>query len=133
MMTVELPRDRLTHESHAKNSGVKNSKVYEWEKTLSSGGRMVYKRVKVNKKCNEDVYCFYKPYQRLFNAFTNKWDLCDEFNIRNKDHSDSDSDSDYNNQHYPENFVSQLTSTFPLTVSMNVVAHEDSSQAPSHS
>ena len=38
--------------------GVKNTEVYEWLKTQSSGGQEVYKRVKVNKKHNEDVYDF---------------------------------------------------------------------------
>ena len=63
LIKVESPKDRQICESRARNPGVKNAKVYEWEKTQSSGGREVYKQVKVNKRRNEDVYFYYKPYQ----------------------------------------------------------------------
>ena len=84
LMKVEKPRDRQARESRERMPGVKNAKVYEWLKTQSSGGREAYKQVKVNKKQNEDVYDFYKPYQQLFNAFVNEWDLCEEFTFGNK-------------------------------------------------
>jgi hypothetical protein len=93
----------------------------------------VYQRIKVNKKHNEDVYCFYKPYQQLFNAFTNEWDLCDEFNFGNKDGQDSNSDDDYDNQDYLQNFVSKPTSFPPLAAPIDVVEPEDSSAAPTYS
>ena len=91
--------------------------------------------MKVNKQRNEDVYCFYKSYQRLFNAFANEWDLCREFNFGNKDGNDSDSDSDDRDDdpNYPTRFVSQPTSVPPLATSMDVVEHEDSSAAPTYS
>ena len=57
-MKAEKPKHRQARESREKQSGVVNAKVYEWFKTQSSGGREVYKRVKVNKKHNEDVYDF---------------------------------------------------------------------------
>ena len=88
--------------------------------------------MKVNKKCNEDVYCFYKPYQWFFNAFANKWDLCVEFNFRCQDGYDSDSDSDYDETNYPAKFVSQPTSA-PLPAPMDIIESEDSSVAPTHS
>jgi hypothetical protein len=133
LMKVESPRDREARESREKNPGVKNAKVYEWEKTQSSGGREVYQRVRVNKKRNEDVYCFYKPYQRLFNAFANEWDVCDEFNFGNEDayQSDSDIGSEYDDPNYPTKSVSQPTSALPLA--MDVVDHEDISAGPTHS
>jgi hypothetical protein len=132
MMKVESPRDRQARESRARNPGVKNAKVFEWEKTQSSGGWEVYQRIKVNKKRNEDVYCFYEPHQRLFNAFANEWDLCHDFSIGNKDGQDSDSDDDYDDQHYPEKFVSQPTSFPPSTAPMvqDVVEPDVSSAAP---
>ena len=133
LMKVETPKDRRARESREKNPGVVRAKVYEWEKTQSSGGQEVYKRVKVNQKRNEDVFCFYKPYQRLFNAFANEWDLCDEFVDGDKDGYDSESDFDYDDQHYPEVFVSQPTSAPPLTAPMDLREHENSSQAPTHS
>ena len=74
----------------------------------------MYQQVKVNKKCNEDVYSFYKPYQRLYNAFVNEWDLCEEFTIGKKDDEDSDSDSEYDAQnHYPDYSTSQPMSSLP--------------------
>jgi hypothetical protein len=133
MMKVESPRDRQARESRARNPGVKNAKIYEWEKSQSSGGREVYQRVKVNKKRNEDVYCFYKPCQRLYNAFANEWDLCEEFSFGNTDGYDSDSDDNYDDQYYPEKFVSQPTSSPSLAAPMDDVEHEDSSAALTHS
>ena len=74
----------------------------------------MYKRVKVNKKRNEDVYSFYKPYQRLYNAFANEWDLCEEFTIGKEDDQDLDSDSDYDTQnYYPDYSTSQPISSLP--------------------
>ena len=89
--------------------------------------------MRVNKKSNKDVYSSYKPYQRLFNASMNKWDLYDEFNFRNENGYKSDaSDSEYDYQSYSKNSVSQPMSTPPLATSMDV-DDEDSSAALTHS
>ena len=137
MMKTEQPRDRQARESRARNPGVKSAKIYKWEKTQSSGGQEVYQQVKVNKKCNEDVYYFYKRYQRLYNAFSNEWDLCVEFSIGKKDGYDSNSDSDYDDKNYPEKFVSHPTShptSLPgLAAPMDVIEHEDGSADSMHS
>ena len=135
MLKVESAGHREARESRAQNPGVKNAKLYEWEKTQSSGGREVYQRVKVNKKRNEDVFSTYESYERLFNAFANEWDLCHEFNIGNKkkDASDSDSDSDFDDQHYPDNFSSQPISVPPLAAAVNIVDNEDKYEAPMYS
>jgi hypothetical protein len=130
MMKVEEPKQRQARESRERNPGVVNARIYEWEKTQSSGGQEVYRRVKVNKKANEDVLYFYKPYQRLYNAFANEWDLCKEFNFGNKDGDDSDSDSGYDDPNYPHNFDSQPTPLSPPHAPMDVVDPEDSSAAP---
>jgi hypothetical protein len=132
MLKVESDRDRQIRESRARNPGVKKANVYEWEKTQSSGGREVYRRVKVNKKRNEDVYCFYKPYQRLYNAFANEWDLFEDFCFGKKDGDDSDSDLDEDDdeQSYPKNSVSRPTPLPSLPAPMNVVEHEDSPADP---
>ena len=112
-----------------KNPGRKHAKVYKWEKTQSSGGQQVYQRIKVNKKSNKDTYYFYKPHQRVYNAFANEWDLCEDFNFGNKDGHNSNSDSDYDNVNYPTSFVSQPKSLAALAL-MDVVEREDSSAAP---
>ena len=130
-MKTETEKNRQARESREKQPGVVNAKVYEWIKTQSSGGQEVYKRVKVNKKRNEDVYCFYKPYQRLFNAFANEWDLGEELNFGNKDGHDSDFEADDDDPYYPKNFHSQPMSV--PTAPMHVVEHEDISTAPMHS
>jgi hypothetical protein len=93
----------------------------------------VYQRVKVNKKRNEDVYSFYKPHQRLFNAFSNEWDLCEEFSIGKKDNDGDDSDSDYGPGTYPEKFVSHPTSLPGLAIPMDTDEHEDGSASTTHS
>jgi len=136
MMRVESPQDRKTRESRARNPAVKSAKAYVWEKTQSSGGCELYKRVQVNKKRNEDMYSFYKPYQRLYNAFANEWDLCEYFSFGNMDGYDSNSDDGYDDQGYLENFVSQLTFSPPSPPSaapMDVAAQEDWFVAPMHS
>jgi hypothetical protein len=131
-MKVESARDRQAREARVRNPGVTNAKVYEWVKIQSSGGREVYQRVMVNKDRNDDVYRFYHPSERLFNAFANEWDLCHEFDNGNKDGYDSDSD-DYDDHDYPENFVSKPTSAPPLADRMEVVEHEDDFAAPTYS
>ena len=130
LMKVESLRDRQAREARARKPGVKNAKVYEWEKTQSSGGREVYQRIGVTKKRNEDVYSSYKSYQRLYNAFANEWDLCVEFNFGKKDGCESDSDTDYDDSDYPVNSVCQSTSS-TLPAEVDVVDHEDNSLAPS--
>ena len=99
-MKVKLSQDHQANELRERNPSVKHARVYEWEKTQSSGGCEVYQQVKVNKKHNEDIYTFYKPYQWLYNAFVNEWDLCEEFTIGKKDDSDLDLDLEYDAQNY---------------------------------
>ena len=72
----------------------------------------MYQQVKVNKKHNEDIYSFYKPYQWLYNAFANEWDLCEEFTIGKKDDLDLDSEYDAQN-YYPDYSTSQQMSSLP--------------------
>jgi len=136
MMRVESPQDRKTRELRARNPAVKSAKVYIWEKTQSSGGHKLYKQVQVNKKRKEDMYSFYKPYQRLYNAFANEWDLCEDFSFGNMDGYDSNSNDGYDDQGYPEDFVSQPTCSPPSPPSaapMDVAAQEDWFVAPMHS
>ena len=94
LIKLESSRERQRRESHEKNPGVKNATMYTWEKTLSSGGQELYMRVRVNKKCNEEVYLDYRPSQRRYNAFSNEWDFCHEFNFGSDRGYDSDSDSE---------------------------------------
>jgi hypothetical protein len=107
IIKLESSRDRQRRESHERNPGIKNSAMYTWEKTRSSGGRDLYIRVRVEKKRNEDVYSEYKPSERCYNAFSNEWDFCHEFDFvsghgNNSDGYNSDSDDDvyYNNNEY---------------------------------
>ena len=76
---------------------------------------------------------FLQSYQQVFNAFTNKWDLCNEFNFGNKDEHESKSDSEDDDSNYAKNFISQLTSASPLSAPVDAVEHEDSFAAPMHS
>ena len=120
--------------NHEQKTWVLNmQKIYEWEKTQLSGGQEVYQQVKVNKKAKKNVWSFYKPHQCLFNAFSNKWDLCQDFNFENKDGYDSDSDNDYNDQNYLEKFVSQSQSTFFAPSAAPMDKEEDTSPAPMYS
>jgi hypothetical protein len=126
LMKVESAADCQQRESHEKNPGTVHAMMYVWEKTQSSGGLELYKRVKVNKKENEDVFAFYRSHQRLFNAFSNEWDFCEEFCFGPVDDSyDSDSGSEYgNDDDYAgpgsADFVSQSTySPPPMDVESN--------------
>jgi hypothetical protein len=99
IIKVESSLDRQRRESREKNPGIQSSTMYTWEKTRSSGGKELYMRVRVRKKCNEDVYSQYRPSQRRYNAFSNEWDFCYEFHFGSDRGCDSDSDDDdfYNN------------------------------------
>ena len=94
LIQLESNRDRQRRESREQNPGIKNSTMYTWEKTRSSGGQELYMRVRVKKTCNEDVYSEYRPSQRSFNAFSNEWDFCHEFHFGSDEGYNSDSDSD---------------------------------------
>lgn len=94
IIKVESSIDRQRRESREKNPGLQNATLYTWEKTRSSGGRELYMRVRVPKKSNEEVYSGYRPSQRCFNAFSNEWDLCHEFQFGTDKGYDSDSDID---------------------------------------
>ena len=94
IIKLESNRDRQRRESREQNPGIRNSTMYTWEKTRSSGGQELYMRVRVNKKCNEDVYSEYRPSQRCYNAFSNEWDFCHDFQFGSDDGHDSDSDRD---------------------------------------
>lgn len=121
MIKVESARDRQRRESRVQNPGIVNSTMYEWEKTQSSGGLELYKRVKVNKKANEHVYHNYRPHQRLFNAFANEWDLCEDFEFGDVDNSNSDDGYDsYDDEDYPNDFFSQPTNAPPSTAPMDI-------------
>ena len=117
---VESAVDRQQHESCEKNPGTVHTMVYVWEKTQSSGGLELYKCVKVNKKENKDIFTFYRSHQRVFNAFSNEWDFCEEFCFGPVDDSyNSDSGSEYGNDDnyagpgYSMDFVSQSTYSSP--------------------
>lgn len=127
-MKSESPRDRQRRESREKQPAVKSAKMFVWEKSHSSGGCEVYQRVKVNKKENEDIYCQYKNYQRVYNAFANEWDFCMDFRFGvNDDHVVSDdSDGDDDDPDYPAKFVSQPTDLAPLAAPMDVETDQDS-------
>jgi hypothetical protein len=125
MMKVESAQDRQRRESRAKNPGTINTKMYVWEKTQSSGGLELYKRVKVNKKENEDVYAYYRSHQRLFNAFSNEWDFCEDFCFGPVDDSyesddEYDDDDGYGDQGCSADFISQPTQSPPLDTPMDV-------------
>jgi len=128
LMKLESPRDRQRRESREKQPAVKSATVFVWEKSHSSGGCEVYQRVKANKKENEDIYCHYKRYQRIYNAFANEWDFCTDFRFGVDDEHvvSDDSDDDYEDPRYPADFVSQPTHSAPLTAPMDVETDQDS-------
>ncbi|KAF8152559.1 hypothetical protein B0H34DRAFT_800961 [Crassisporium funariophilum] len=79
MIKLEPAVDRQRRKSREQKPDVVNATIYEWEKTQLSGGLELYKRVKVNKKANKTVFHSYRSHQRLFNTFSNEWDLCEDF------------------------------------------------------
>jgi len=125
MMKLESARHRQQRESRAQDPGITHSTMYVWEKTQSSGGVELYKRVRVNKKENEDTYYFYRPHERLFNAFSNEWDFCKDFRFGPVDYSydsgdEYDSDDGYGDQDYPEDFISKPTHSSSLAAPMEI-------------
>ncbi|KAF8156129.1 hypothetical protein B0H34DRAFT_799189 [Crassisporium funariophilum] len=122
MIKLESAVDRQRRESREQKPGVVNATLFEWEKTQSSGGLELYKRVKVNKKANKTVFHSYRSHQRLFNAFSNEWDLCEDFQfgiVDNTSYSDDGYDSG-NDDVYPVNVVSQPTKAPPLAAPMDI-------------
>lgn len=75
-----------------RDRGVKRAQIFEWNK--SDKDPTVWVRAKVSKRFNEDVWSSYGSNQRIYNAWDNEWDLCDEFGP-----DDSDSDDDHDHDH----------------------------------
>ncbi|KAF8154585.1 hypothetical protein B0H34DRAFT_809159 [Crassisporium funariophilum] len=122
MIKLESAVDRQRHKSREQKPGVVNATLFEWEKTQLSGGLELYKRVKVNKKANETVFHSYRSHQRLLNAFSNEWDLCEDFQsgiVDNTFYSDDGYDSG-NDVVYPVNAVSQPTKAPPLAAPIDI-------------
>jgi hypothetical protein len=109
MIKLQSSQERQRRESRERNPGIKHSTMYTWEKTRSSGGQELYMRVRVNKRCNQDVYSEYRPSQRCYNSFSDEWDFCHEFHFGSDDgcESDGDDDSDdyYNNNNEFDNAI----------------------------
>ena len=59
-------------------------------------------------------------------TFSNEWDLCEEFDFRRKDGHKLDSNNDFDDRHYLDKFVSQLTTAAP----MDTAEPEDTLAAP---
>jgi len=110
LMKVESSTDRQRRKSREQQPGFVKATMFVWEKAQSSGGRQLYKRVKVDRKYNEVTYHNFRSHQRLYNAFANEWDLCEDFSftpaVNDPTDSDDDSDGGYDNS-YPQQFVSQ--------------------------
>ena len=119
MMRAESTRDRQRRESRDRDRPIKNTTMYTWEKARSSGGRELYMRVRVNKRQQEDVYSLYGKSQRLYNAASNEWDFCKDFNFPaaaadSQPESDSDEDTEYNYNEPPQ-LISEYRMHSPST------------------
>lgn len=132
LMKVESPKDRQRRISREQQPGFQKATMFVWEKAQSSGGRQLYKRVKVDRRYNELTFHDFKSHQRLYNAFANEWDLCEDFCFSPIDDSDSDdeydSDGGYDNG-YPQEFVSQPRPTLPAPVEVDAPMHCESDEA----
>ena len=133
LIKLESKKDRQRRLSREKQPGVTNSTLYTWKKTCSSGGREVYMRVRVEKIRNDDVYSEYRPSERCFNAFSNEWDLCHDFNFGSDDGYVTDSDGDEYDNNYQHDIVEQsytvphsLPESYPMETDTDETDTDDS-------
>ncbi|KAF8180869.1 hypothetical protein BJ912DRAFT_929191 [Pholiota molesta] len=96
IINVKTQKEHDRRLARERNPGVRNADMYTWEKIQSSGGKELYMHHRVRKNRNEAVFASYKKHQRLYNALTNEWDLCRDFDMDNGVvDSDSEDESEY--------------------------------------
>ncbi|CAA7265265.1 unnamed protein product [Cyclocybe aegerita] len=79
-----------------------NTNIFTWSRIISSGGKEIFMRTRVEKRRHDNVFNEYTPAQCRYNALENEWDLFEEFALEVKskngqdyagyEHSDSEDD-----------------------------------------
>ncbi|CAA7261107.1 unnamed protein product [Cyclocybe aegerita] len=80
----------------------RNTNIFTWSRIVSSGGKEIFMRTRVEKRRHDNVFNEYTPAQCRYNALENEWDLFEEFALEVKskngqdyagyEHSDSEDD-----------------------------------------
>jgi hypothetical protein len=86
----ETPKQRQSREDREKNPPTKKCKVYIWRRDGDGG----YTRESIFQSENEEELDFYGRNQKVYDAFTNCWDLCDDFGAVEPDEFDPNDDDD---------------------------------------
>jgi hypothetical protein len=79
LMRVETSKAQQAHLSREQNPSIKNTTMYYWQRIKLSGGKEIYKRIRINKSNNQSEFECYHPPEHKYNAFANEWDLFEEF------------------------------------------------------
>ncbi|KAF8905269.1 hypothetical protein CPB84DRAFT_1745581 [Gymnopilus junonius] len=127
LLKVESVEDRVCRENCERDRPLHN--VYIWTKIWSSGGRDVYNRVRLRPSAKETEWSEHELYQKVYNAMTNEWDLCEDFPspFGNADEPDADLDdneapvghpsNDGADSHQPLISTAELTTIVPMSLS----------------
>lgn len=115
MIKVESEVERGRRQSREKQPAIVRAKVFVWEKVESLGGEECYRRTRVPQAENGDTLARYQPCQRLYCAFSNEWDLCEDFRFgKYDDNYDGDDDIDIVDDDIVDDFNKSSAPILPI-------------------
>jgi hypothetical protein len=103
---TETSEDRQRRLQRERDCPVRKAKVFTWDYNHDDPPQRV--RTCVSQRWNESTIACYGSRQRIYNAWDNEWDLCEEFG---DDDSDDDGDGDGGDDCYEEAFDGHASST----------------------
>ena len=86
----ETPKQQQSREDREKKPPIKKCKVYVWRRDGDGG----YTRESIFQSENETELDFYGKNQKVYDAFSNCWDVCDDFGAVEPDEFDPNDDDD---------------------------------------
>ncbi|CAA7258811.1 unnamed protein product [Cyclocybe aegerita] len=99
--------------------------IFTWSRIISSGGKEIFMRTRVEKRRHDNVFNEYTPAQCRYNALENEWDLFEEFALEVKskngqdyvgyEHSDSEDDGFDPFEGYEHLYVSEDQNVSPTS------------------
>jgi hypothetical protein len=121
----ETPEHRQRRLQRQRDRPVKKAKVFTWD--YNDGDPPQRVRTCVSQKYNEDTIAGYGRRQKIYNAWDNEWDLCEEFGDDDSD-NDGDSDDGYERA-FNHNSSSTVGQSDPVDYTISVVPSEPDDEA----
>lgn len=121
MLEKENVSTRSAHLQKEKQKPVKRTTIYTWQVIRSSGGVELFMRVRVNHSEHEKLFAVTSKRQRVYDGFTNEWDVCREFAPPLELAEGPEETCDYDDfSDYEDNYLGSLTTGSPVSSPFNL-------------